>query len=533
MNDFKPRLILAAIASVSLFAESVNGALIPGLFNTGINTNGLLLDAAQIDPHYTLIYSEDPAFPGADAFTITPGFPVVPLWWMPEGPESRWIAPRPEAGKGNRVGSYIYRTTFDLTGFDPDKAKIIGKWAAANWGVDILLNEVSLGISTSKEGSINAFSDFTIDRGFAADANTVDFLVNNGPSSPPVRPIGLRVELHGVVDLPNEIPFIFREPEPTIIGRAGDDRSLTVLAYGSPPLMFRWRLDGVNVIGGTNATLVLRNIKLNQEGSYSVVVSNAVGSVTSASAQLTVLEPVPGLFNTGVGRDGAVLDDLAIDAHYKLTTNSDGPSTDTIVHDSSVPPFDSEKWVANSTTSKWIAPRGNTAEATAGNYIYRLEFDLSGFEPATAVITGRWATDNEGLDIRLNGISTRNRNYAQSREYTTFTITNAFRAGTNTLDFAVFNAGQNPTGLRVDEIAAGAKRSRIDIAELKLSIDSARDGMILISWPSSTVGYVLESLESFASANWKTEDQLIVTSGNGNSVTISPSGRTRFFRLRR
>ena len=43
--------------------------------------------------------------------------------------------------------------------------------------------------------------------------------------------------------------------------------------------------------GATNASLTLTNVQPANAGSYSVVVTNPVGSVTSAVAVLTVLVP--------------------------------------------------------------------------------------------------------------------------------------------------------------------------------------------------------------------------------------------------
>ena len=40
------------------------------------------------------------------------------------------------------------------------------------------------------------------------------------------------------------------------------------------------------------------------------------------------------------------------------------------------------------------------------SYTYRTTFNLSGFDPTTASLTGQWAADNEGPNVLLNGIST-------------------------------------------------------------------------------------------------------------------------------
>src|SRR5581483_3438885 len=52
---------------------------------------------------------------------------------------------------------------------------------------------------------------------------------------------------------------------------------------------YQWRKGGVSLLSATNATLTLRNLQLTNAGGYTVVVSNAVNSVTSSVATLTVV----------------------------------------------------------------------------------------------------------------------------------------------------------------------------------------------------------------------------------------------------
>src|SRR5262249_53092516 len=68
----------------------------------------------------------------------------------------------------------------------------------------------------------------------------------------------------------------------------------SVSSIGSPPLSYQWRSNDVDIAGATNAALTLMNLSVNQSGGYSVVVSNAYRSVTSAVASLVVLPCVNG-----------------------------------------------------------------------------------------------------------------------------------------------------------------------------------------------------------------------------------------------
>src|ERR1041385_6386712 len=85
-------------------------------------------------------------------------------------------------------------------------------------------------------------------------------------------------------------PSVTTQPQDQAVV-VGQSASFSVEASGTTPLSYRWRLNGSAISGATNATLALSNVQSNQAGSYSVVVSNAAGSVTSSVATLTVNVP--------------------------------------------------------------------------------------------------------------------------------------------------------------------------------------------------------------------------------------------------
>ena len=68
----------------------------------------------------------------------------------------------------------------------------------------------------------------------------------------------------------------------------GADVTFQVIAAGSEPLSYQWRFNKEDIPGATNAALVVDGVQPEEEGDYSVVVSNTGGSVTSAGAQLTI-----------------------------------------------------------------------------------------------------------------------------------------------------------------------------------------------------------------------------------------------------
>jgi uncharacterized repeat protein (TIGR01451 family) len=82
-------------------------------------------------------------------------------------------------------------------------------------------------------------------------------------------------------------PAIIQSPLSQTVTNGGA-AALTVEASGTA-LQYQWSFNGTNLTHATNGTLLIGSVQPAHQGAYAVIVSNAVGAVTSASAQLTVL----------------------------------------------------------------------------------------------------------------------------------------------------------------------------------------------------------------------------------------------------
>ena len=97
-------------------------------------------------------------------------------------------------------------------------------------------------------------------------------------------------------------PAILAQPQ-NKIAVVGDDVTFTVTATGSSPLSYQWKFNDANVTGATSSSLILNSVQYTNQGNYSVVVFNSVGTVTSSNALLVVtsappcVAPVPGLIS--------------------------------------------------------------------------------------------------------------------------------------------------------------------------------------------------------------------------------------------
>lgn len=157
--------------------------------------------------------------------------------------------------------------------------------------------------------------------------------------------------------------------------------------------------------------------------------------------------PIPGLRNTGVDLSGNRLANGSLDPNY---TQLSGPINTT--HWMASAP--NGLWAGNTEGSAWITPTGNGSESHAAGF-YELEqtFDLSGFDPASVHISGRWIADN-AAELFLNGSPTGiTLGSGAFSSWGTFSLNSGFRRGENSLTFRVENftsGGFNPVGLRVE-----------------------------------------------------------------------------------
>ena len=121
----------------------------------------------------------------------------------------------------------------------------------------------------------------------AADAGNYSVIVTNLAGSVTSAAAGLTFV---------SSPVISTSPSSQTVA-VGANVSLTVSAAGSAPLNYFWLKNGGSLANGGNlsgagtATLNLTSVTTNDAAAYSVIVSNTLGSVTSASATLAVIAP--------------------------------------------------------------------------------------------------------------------------------------------------------------------------------------------------------------------------------------------------
>lgn len=153
------------------------------------------------------------------------------------------------------------------------------------------------------------------------------------------------------------------------------------------------------------------------------------------------------LFNTGVDDFGILLPVGSVDPHYVVVeTGQQAVKTRDVNEYSRFPEDGGSGWI-------W-----ETIDNLPTNVARSFEttFDLSGYDPETAIVTGAWAADDVGLVVSINGRSTGLTTDDPSK-LASFSISSGFQIGLNRLSFTIRDDGV-AGGLRVDNMRLRAKR---------------------------------------------------------------------------
>jgi hypothetical protein len=157
---------------------------------------------------------------------------------------------------------------------------------------------------------------------------------------------------------------------------------------------------------------------------------------------------VPGLYSTGVDNNGDPLPIGSDELHYVYSGPVSPPAEVLAGH---------VNWVIPPVGSAWIGPANGDISVPVGDYVYTLEFDLTGFDPDIASIKGELAADNVA-SIWLNGVDTgfvHPDGTSSFRSLEPFSIKAGFVSGMNTLEFLVSN-NVGPSGLLIANLRGGA-----------------------------------------------------------------------------
>ena len=226
--------------------------------------------------------------------------------------------------------------------------------------------QMTNGIPNFATLSSNATTLGSVARGVAFDAADNIYLTSGGADRLRVYSLGLSTTAITANDATatngtfqfnasTNFPVVIVQPSGQSV-LAGLNTGFTVTASGSPPLSYQWRFNGSNLVdnpqftGSLSNTLELAGAQTSNAGPYTVVVSNAYGSVTSQVATLSVTIP-----------------SNQVPIIWTQMANSPGPNT--IRHDDIY---------FTDPTNGWASQNGNIYRTTNGGATWTTNLSLAG-----------------------------------------------------------------------------------------------------------------------------------------------------------
>lgn len=190
------------------------------------------------------------------------------------------------------TATFMHTTGFVISTTVPAASPVITVQPAGQSvtvGANVVLNVTASGNPTPayqwRKDGVNiggaTISSFTLNNVQLTDAGSYSVVASNSAGQATSDAAVL------TVNTVTAAPAITLQPASQTV-TAGGSVSFSVTATGSPAPTCQWRKNAVAISGATNATYTIASTAGGDAGTYSVVVTNSVGSATSNDATLTV-----------------------------------------------------------------------------------------------------------------------------------------------------------------------------------------------------------------------------------------------------
>jgi len=335
------------------------------------------------------------------------------------------------------------------------------------------------------------------------------------------------------------LPILISSQPTNQTATPGHTITLSVAATGMRPLLYQWNFYGTNLPAATNSSLVLTNVQLANSGIYSVTIANPYESLTSTNALLTVATlPV-------------------IITQPASMTNLTGTTATFNVTAIGTPPL-AYQWLYNTTnlpgatnpslslTNLVLGQAGTYAVLVTNQYGSTISSNaLLEVNPSlhfvwNLVPSPRFVNTPFSVVVQAqtptNGVAT---NFTST---VTLGSTNGIAiAPTASGNFiqgvwtGVVTVPQTATNLvlqATDTLGDYGLANPVNIVNLPSLTTVASSGTLLILWPLTPAGFVLESTSDLTQTNWLPVTTPPFQIGNQNLLPISTSGTNAFYRLR-
>jgi hypothetical protein len=390
-------------------------------------------------------------------------------------------------------------------------------------------------------------------------------------------------------------PYILRQPVVQST-RVGETVMFDVSALGSKPLHYQWRWNQTNILANaTNITLTLTNVDESHSGAYSVLISNAFGSVVSSNVSLLVTNVSWPAFSALIYEPFDYFDDSELAGQGGWLLNGGDSGTIEAGH-LEIPALHGS--VGNRFTWPGVSmsvrrPLGTNVSVgdvyfSFGFRVDSLGDNFTGIGTVAGFTTGTGTEFGSKLNIRTNGSGGFQLGMSKSGG-TTYGdwAPNHFAAGEtlfivgrytcrdgfgtddtcdlwlnpapesfsaavppvadvtaigsggsdiNPIDRFFFRSGSGSAAVAkvvADELRVGFSWASVTPNSLVPITVQLTNSSAVLSWPVEENESVLEVSEHLSPAAWNSVTTAKQTNGGTTSVTIAATNRSGFFRLRR
>jgi hypothetical protein len=338
---------------------------------------------------------------------------------------------------------------------------------------------------------------------------------------------------------PPSAPFIVTQPTNQAVA-LGSTATFTVVAGGTAPLSYRWRFNGTNIAGATNTTLAFVNVQPTNAGTYSVMVTNAYDSVTSSNAVLTVLTQPPSIITQPTN--------LTMTLTSNATFNVVAAGSPQLIYQWN---FNGTNILAATNTSLTLT---NVRLSQSGNYSVLVTNAYGSILSSNAALvvnpllyfiwnqvpSPRFANTPFAVVIQAqnltNGIVTNFTGTVVLLSTNGVPVSPAvsgnFIQGVWTGAVTVAQTATNLVLQATDNPGDSGLANPINVVSLPTLSPLSSGGTLLILWPVSPSGFVLETTAGLAPANWVPVTAPPFQIGDQYLLSIQMSGTNAFYRLR-
>jgi uncharacterized repeat protein (TIGR03803 family) len=298
-----PEPLRISPAADRVFAGPVGGPFSPATQTYSLTDNGsgsLNWSLANASPWFTVVPTNGTVVRGGPATTVTINLTPTATN-LPAGSYSAFLRFMNLTDKfvQTRQVTLAVVTPPVITAQPTNQALLVGMTAYFSVGVasNALMfyqwQENGTNLSDAGKISGSATSTLTVSNVTLANVGVYSVILSNAA--------GILASSNAFLTIVPSAPVIVLQPTNQNV-LPGAPASFSVAAVGNTPYFYHWQENGTNLVNGvnfsgvTNSTLIISNASPVNAGTYSVIVGNTLGSVTSTGAVLSVISvTAPGI----------------------------------------------------------------------------------------------------------------------------------------------------------------------------------------------------------------------------------------------